>query len=457
MEENQSISAKENKMGTMPIPKLIITTSIPLIISLLVNNLYNLVDSIFVSHINEDALTGISLAAPIQTIMIALGCGLAVGLNAMVSKALGEKNREEVMQTASAAMVMALGAYLIIVVLCLLMVEPYFRWQAGGNEVIAQYGTAYIRICMLFSFGQMTQWVFDRFLIATGKSSLFLITLGTASIVNLILDPILIFGYFGFPVLGTAGAAIATVIGQCAGGLLGIYLNVKKNQEIPIHFTLRISGKCVVNILKVGIPTAIMQGIMSVMGVFINTILYQFSSTAVAIYGIAMKVQNLAQIAVHGMNNGLIPIIAYNYGAKSRARIQETIRCAFLYAVVIMVVILMILEMIPDKILLLFDASERMMSLGVPAMRIMSVSFFVSSVSIIFAAVFQGFGNGVSSMLLTFMRQVIILIPLLLIGAFAGEINFVWAAFVITEVLSIPFGVFLYKKQQKQLLQGGLL
>lgn len=433
MEENQSISAKENKMGTMPIPKLIITTSIPLIISLLVNNLYNLVDSIFVSHINEDALTGISLAAPIQTIMIALGCGLAVGLNAMVSKALGEKNREEVMQTASAAMVMALGAYLIIVVLCLLMVEPYFRWQAGGNEVIAQYGTAYIRICMLFSFGQMTQWVFDRFLIATGKSSLFLIT------------------------LGTAGAAIATVIGQCAGGLLGIYLNVKKNQEIPIHFTLRISGKCVVNILKVGIPTAIMQGIMSVMGVFINTILYQFSSTAVAIYGIAMKVQNLAQIAVHGMNNGLIPIIAYNYGAKSRARIQETIRCAFLYAVVIMVVILMILEMIPDKILLLFDASERMMSLGVPAMRIMSVSFFVSSVSIIFAAVFQGFGNGVSSMLLTFMRQVIILIPLLLIGAFAGEINFVWAAFVITEVLSIPFGVFLYKKQQKQLLQGGLL
>lgn len=436
----------ESIMGTIPVPRLIIKTSIPLIISLLVNNLYNLVDSIFVARVSEDALTGISFAAPLQMIMIALGCGLAVGLNAMVSKAMGEKKREEVKKTTSAAIVMAFGAYLINVIVCLLVVKPYFAWQAGGNEAIARYGTSYIQICMLFSFGQMIQWVFDRLLIATGKSTLFLATLGTASIVNVILDPILIFGYFGLPAMGTAGAAIATVTGQLAGGLLGIYLNIKRNQEIPIHFTLHIQKRYVVNILKVGIPTAIMQGIMSVMGIFINTILYQFSSTAVAIYGILLKVQNLAQIGVQGMNNGLIPIIAYNYGAKKEKRIHETIRCAFIYAVIIMTVILIVLEFIPDRILMLFDASDQMLKLGIPAVRIMSVSFFVSSIGIIFAAIFQGFGNGNYSMYLAFMRQVILLIPILLTGAFMGNITVIWCGFVIAEALSIPYGIWLYRK-----------
>ena len=439
----------ESIMGTIPIPRLIIKTSIPLIISLLVNNLYNLVDSIFVARVSEEALTGISLAAPLQMIMIALGCGLAVGLNAMVSRSMGEKKREEVKKTTSAAIVMAFGAYLINVIVCLLVVKSYFAWQAGGNEAIARYGTSYIQICKLFSFGQMIQWVFDRLLIATGKSTLFLATLGTASVVNVILDPILIFGYFGFPAMGTAGAAIATVTGQLAGGLLGIYLNIKRNQEIPIHFTLHIQKRHVVNILKVGIPTAIMRGIMSVMGIFINTILYQFSSTAVAIYGILLRCQNLAQIGVQGMNNGLIPIIAYNYGAKKEKRVHETIRYAFIYAVIIMTVILIALEFIPDRILMLFDASDQMQKLGIPAVRIMSVSFFVSSIGIIFAAIFQGFGNGNYSMYLAFMRQVILLIPILLIGAFMGNITIIWYGFVIAEALSIPYGIWLYRKIKK--------
>ena len=444
--DKRNESGSESLMGTMPIPLLIIKTSIPLIISLLVNNLYNLVDSIFVSRVNEDALTGISLAAPLQMIMISLGCGLAVGLNAMVSKAMGEKKREEVKKTVSAAIVMAFGAYLINAVVCLLIAVPYFRWQAGGNEQIAQYGIAYIRICMLFSFGQMIQWVFDRLLIATGKSTLFLATLGTASIVNVILDPILIFGYFGFPAMGTAGAAIATVTGQLAGGLLGIYLNMNRNKEIPIHFTLHISRKHVVNILKVGIPTAIMQGIMSVMGIFINTILYRFSSTVVAIYGILLKVQNIAQIGVQGMNNSLIPIIAYNYGAKKQKRIHETIRCAFIFAVIIMTVVTIILELIPEQILLLFDASEQMLRFGIPAVRIMSLSFFVSCVGIIFAAMFQGFGNGKYSMYLAFKLQVILLIPILLVGAYTNNLTVIWFGFVIAEALSIPFGLLLFKK-----------
>lgn len=437
---------KENRMGSMPVPLLIITTSVPLIISLLVNNLYNLVDSIFVSRISEEALTGLSLAAPVQMIMIAMGSGLAVGLNAVISRFLGEKNQKGVRDTASAAIMMALGAYLLLVILCLLIVDPYFSWQAGGNRVIAAHGTAYIRICMLFSLGQMIQWVFDRFLIATGRSTLFLVTLSTASIVNLILDPILIFGYFGLPAMGTAGAAVATVTGQFAGGIMGILLNIKRNREIPIHFTFRISGAYVVKILKVGIPTAVLSGIMSVMGVFINTVLYGFSSTAVAIYGICQRVQNIAQIAVHGMNNALIPIIAYNYGAKKDDRIKETIRCAFLFAGIVMTVILIIMELIPDKILLLFDASEQMMALGIPAVRLMSLSFFVGSANIIFAAIYQGFGNGKYSMYLVFMRQVIALIPLLLLAAHFQRLNQIWLAFAIAEAISIPFGMLLNKR-----------
>lgn len=436
----------ENRMGAMPVPLLIITTSIPLIISLLVNNLYNLVDSIFVSRISEEALAALSFAAPVQMIMIAMGSGLAVGLNAVISRFLGEKDQRGVKDTASAAIIMAFAAYLLLAIICLMIVDPYFSWQAGGNQVIAEHGKAYIRICMLFSLGQMIQWVFDRFLIATGRSSLFLVTLSTASVVNLILDPILIFGYFGLPAMGTAGAAIATVTGQFAGGILGIILNIKKNKEIPIHFTLHISVAYVVKILKVGIPTAVLSGIMSVMGIFINTVLYGFSSTAVALYGICQKVQNIAQIVVHGMNNALIPIIAYNYGARKDDRIKETIRCAFLIAGIVMTVILIIMELMPDKILLLFDASQQMMALGIPAVRFMSLSFFVGSANIIFAAIYQGFGNGKYSMYLVFMRQVIALIPLLLLAAYLKQLNQIWLAFTIAEAISIPFGVILYKR-----------
>lgn len=438
--------AEENRMGTMPVLKLIITTSVPLIISLLVNNLYNLVDSIFVARVSEEALTGLSLAAPLQMIMIAMGSGLAVGLNAVISKALGEKNQKIVKDTASAAMIMAVGAYLLIVVIAVIVIEPYFAWQAGGNKEIAMHGIAYIRICMLFSLGQMIQWVFDRFLIATGRSSFFLLTLSTASIVNLILDPILIFGYLGLPAMGTAGAAIATVTGQFAGGVMGIIINIKRNKEIPIHFTLRISRTCVMRILKVGIPTAVLSGITSVVGVFINTVLYGFSSTAVAIYGVCLRVQNIAQIVVHGMNNALIPIIAYNYGAGKSKRIHETIRCAFIITAIVMTVILIVMELIPDKILLLFDASENMLEIGIPAVRLVSLSFFVGAFNIVFAAIYQGFGNGKFSMYLVFMRQIAFLIPLLLLAAYIGQISFVWLAFAAAEAISVPIGVLLYKK-----------
>lgn len=232
---------QENRMGTMPVPLLIITTSIPLIISLLVNNLYNLVDSIFVSRVSEEALISLSLAAPVQMIMIAMGSGLAVGLNAVISRFLGEKDRKGVKNTASAAIVMAFAAYLLLAILCLIIVEPYFDWQAGGNEVIAAHGKAYIRICMLFSLGQMIQWVFDRFLIATGRSSLFLVTLSTASVVNPILDPILIFGYFGLPALGTAGLPLRRLQDSLRAAFWELFLTSETTRKSPFtsHFVSR--------------------------------------------------------------------------------------------------------------------------------------------------------------------------------------------------------------------------
>ena len=299
---------------------------------------------------------------------------------------------------------------------------------------------------MMFSLGQMIQWVFDRFLIATGRSSLFLVTLSTASVVNLILDPILIFGYLGIPAMGTTGAAIATVIGQFAGGIMGIVINIRKNKEIPIRFTFRISGRCVADILKVGIPTAVLTGITSVVGVFINTVLYGFSSTAVAVYGICLRIQNIAQIVVHGINNALIPIIAYNYGAVKDKRIRETIRCAFIIAGVTMAVVLITMELIPDKILLLFDASENMMDIGIPAVRLIALSYFAGAFNIVFAAVYQGFGNGKLSMYLVFARQVVFLVPLMLLTAYMGRINLVWLTFAAAEAIAIPVGFLLLKK-----------
>lgn len=442
----------ENKMGTMAIPKLIMTISLPMILSLFVNNLYNFVDSIFVSRLGEDALAGISLAMPLQMIMVAMGSGLAVGLNAVISKALGEKNAEEVEKTASAAIIMIIGAYLINAIVCLLFAKFYFVWQTKGNDVIANYGLSYIRICMLLSFGQMTQWVFDRFLIATGKTPLFLATLGTASIVNLILDPIFIFGLFGFPEMGTAGAALATVIGQMSGGLLGIFLNIKYNKEIPIKFTFNISMKCVRNILRVGIPTSIIQGIMSFMGIFINAILYSFSSTAVAIYGILLKVQSMSQLVVHGVNNALIPIIAYNYGAKKGDRINQAVKFAFCFAIICMSVVFIVLETNPDKILRLFSASEQMYQIGIPAIRVMSFSIIFGAFNIIFSAIYQGFGFGTFSLYLTFVRQIIFLIPLLLICLWIGNINIIWVSFVFAELFAMPFGIILYRKLKNKIV-----
>ena len=449
MKENEN---RGNPMGTAPIPQLLWKNSIPLIFSLLAHSLYNFVDSVFVSHVSEAALTALSMAAPVQAIIGALGCGIAVGLNAAISKAMGEKDEQKVRDTASAALWLAGAAWLIVAAVCILGVEPYFAWQSAGNQEIAEAGVSYLRICMLFSLGTFGQWVYDRFVMATGRSSLFLITLSVASAVNLVLDPIFIFGWLGLPPMGTTGAAIATVIGQFCGAIAGIILNEKKNPEIYARFRFRVPLRSIGDILKVGIPTAIMQSTVAFTGILMNTVLRGFSSTAVAIMGICNRIQGLATLPSHGVNNALLPIVAYNYGAKSSERIRQSIRWANIYSFAMMGVILLGLELFPGQILKLFDASENMIAMGIPGIRIMAAAYFLCVIGLTGSTVFQALGKGNYSMYLNLTRQVALPLILVYLLSVTGKLTLVWCAFVLAEILSAPLTVLLLRRIHKNIV-----
>lgn len=443
---NQPSAAKENPMGYAPMAKLILTTGIPLMLSLLINSLYNFVDSVFVSRVSEDALTALSLAAPIQTLVSALGLGNAVGLNAVISKALGERRPEKVRRAADAAIFIALCSWGVIVVMCLALVGPYFEWQSGGNEAIAKYGRDYLTICMLFSFGQMGQWVFDRYVIASGCSSLFLFTLSAASVTNLILDPIFIFGYFGLPRMETMGAAIATVIGQCMGMLAGIFINRRWNPEIPFGFTLRPDFGSVKAILKVGVPSTLVQVLTSFVSMVMNTILLGFSSTAVAVYGVCIRIFGISTVGVHGIDNGLIPIVAYNYGAGKKERISQAVKWAMIYSALFFLLFFAVLEIAPALVLQIFETSEHMRQIAVPALRILTVSWLASIPSLVLAASFQGFSLGTYSMVLTMTRQAILPVAFALLLQFFGNLNLIWLGFILAELAGIPLALVLWKK-----------
>lgn len=432
-------------MGSTPIPALLRKVGLPMMLSLLVSSLYTVVDSIFVSHISEAALTALSMAAPVQTLMVALGSGIALGLNAAISKAMGAHDQKRVRDISAAAMFLAMCAYILIAAACLLFAKPFFLWQADGNTEIYEYGVTYLRICMLFSFGTMCQWVFDRLLIATGKTPLFFVTLTAASAVNLILDPILIFVFE----MGIAGSAIATVCGQCCGAVAGLIVNRRFNKDIPVAFTLKPSLDCVREILRVGLPTSAMQALVGFTGIFMNTILTAFSTTAVAILGVCTRIQNLAILPVHSVNNSIVPIIAYAYGAKNRARIYECRRWALIYAASLLGVIILVLEVFPKPILSLFEASDTMLSLGVPAIRILAAGYMISVLGLISGTFFQALGRAGYSMCLMLTRQA--LLPVLLVSLLArfGIIELIWTAYVAAELLALPL-VFLFMRRIKR-------
>lgn len=435
MQTNEKV--QENKMGIMPINKLLIGMSLPMMVSMLVQALYNVVDSVFVSRINENALTAVSLAFPLQTLMIAIGAGTGVGINAVLSRALGEKEYDRANKAAVNGVFLAAVSYLIFLIVGIFAVMPFYLSQTQDAEII-NFGKQYLTIVCCCSFGMYTQFVFERLLQSTGKTFYTMITQGAGAIINIILDPILIFGLFGFPRLGVAGAAIATVIGQIAAGVIAIIFNKKKNTEIKLHYKgFRPNAAIIGQIYIVGIPSIIMQAIGSLMTYGMNRILIAFSSTSAAVFGVYFKLQSFIFMPVFGLNNGMVPIIAFNYGAGKKDRLVKTIKLSILYAVGIMVIGFLIFQFFPAQLFAMFDASETMLAIGVPALRIISISFLFAGFCIICGSVFQALGNGIYSMLVSIARQLVVLLPVAYLLARLGNVNYVWWAFPIAEIMSL--------------------
>lgn len=441
---------RENKMGTMPENRLLLSMAVPMMISMLVQALYNIVDSIFVSRICEDALTAVSMAFPWQNIIIAIAVGFGVGINALLSRALGQKNAERVNQVAANGLLLAGLSYLLVLAAGLLGIRAYMRTQTD-IETIVNYGITYLNICILCSFGIFIEITFERFLQATGRTVYSMITQLTGAITNIILDPILIFGLLGFPKLGIAGAAWATVIGQCVGAVVAVTLNHFKNPEVHLHLRhIRPNGRLMREITAISIPSIIMSCISSLTCFVMNMILIAYSSTAVAVFGVYFKLQSFVFMPVFGLNNGMVPIIAYNYGAQKPERIHKTIRLGMAYAVAIMAVGLLVFQLIPKQLLLMFDASDAMLGIGAPALRIMSLAFVFAGVGIASSSACQAFGYSVYSMLISIARQIVVLIPAAYLLSLTGVLRSIWFAFPIAEIVSLFLSLFFLRTTLKK-------
>lgn len=436
------VEEKENKMGVMPVNKLLMNMSLPMMISMLVQALYNVVDSIFVSRIDENALTAVSMAFPIQSLMIALGVGTGVGVNALLSRSLGEKDYDRVNKAAGNGIFLAGINYLVFLLVGILVTTPFYLSQTKDAQILS-YGQQYLTIICCCSFGMYGQFIFERLLQSTGRTFYTMITQSIGAIINIILDPVFIFGYFGVPKMGVAGAAIATVIGQIVAGTIALVINIKKNDEIQLKLKgFRPDGKIIAWIYEVGIPSIIMQAIGSVMTYGMNRILIAFSSTAVAVFGVYFKLQSFIFMPVFGLNNGMVPIIAYNYGAGKKDRLIKTLKLSIIYAVGLMLLGVIIFQLFPAPLFALFDASEIMLAIGIPALRIISLSFIFAGFCIVCGSLFQALGNGVYSMVVSIARQLLVLLPVAYLLSLSGKVEAVWWAFPIAEIVSLSLTVF---------------
>lgn len=444
---------KENKMGTMPVNKLLVTMSLPMVISMIVQALYNIVDSIFVSRLSEDALTAVSMAFPMQNLMIFVAVGTGVGINAMLSRALGEKKFEAANKTAENGIFIEVLGYVLFLLIGIFVTKPFFLAQAGAGD-IANMGIEYTRICLLMSFGIFMQIGFERILQSTGRTIFTMITQSTGAIINIILDPILIFGLFGMPKMGVAGAAIATVTGQICAAILAITFNLTKNPDVHISFKgFKPQIIFVKNILSVGIPSIIMSSVGSAMTFGMNKILITFSSTAVAVFGVYFKLNSFVFMPVFGLNNGMVPIVSYNYGAQNKKRLTKTIKLAIMYAVCIMFIGIMLFQFIPDVLLRLFDASDHMLEIGIPALRVISLSFAFAGICIVISSSLQALGHGFLSMMISITRQLIILLPSAYILAKIGGIHAVWWSFNIAEIASLTLSLLFFKHMYNKIIK----
>ncbi len=436
----------ENKMGVMPVAPLLASMAVPMMISMLVQALYNIVDSVFVSRISEDALTAVSLAFPLQNLMIAVCAGTTVGMNALLSRSLGAKEQDRADRAANTGLFLALCCFALFCVIGLTLSRPFFAVQTE-SAVIADHGAGYSAVCLGCSIGLFLQITFERLLQSTGRAHLSMISQIVGACINIVLDPILIFGLLGFPRLEVVGAAVATVVGQCIAAVLGLILNLKCNPDIHLRLRhLRWHWPTVRAIYRVGFPSVVMMCISSVMVFGINRILLAFTSTAAAVFGAYFKLQSFIFMPVFGLNNGMVPIIAYNYGARNAQRVKGTIKLAVCTAICIMAVGTALFESVPGVLLSFFDASEDMLAIGVPALRIIGIHFVIAGFCIPAGSVCQAIGNPIYSLIVSVCRQLVVLLPVAWLLARTGVLDLVWLAFPIAELVSFTLSVIFLRK-----------
>lgn len=435
---------EQNKMGTMPINPLLISMSLPMIISMLVQAMYNIVDSVFVARLGEEALAAVSIAFPLQNLMIAVSSGTCVGVNALLSRSLGEKNHKNAQEAAINGIFLAIIGAIVFALFGIFGSRFYFTSQTD-DALIIEYGVQYLQVCTIFSFGIFLEIVFERIIQSTGRTIYNMFSQGVGAITNIILDPIMIFGLCGCPALGIRGAALATVLGQIFAMLLSMFFNIKYNTDVSISMKgFRPNKNIIKQIYDVGLPSIIMQSITSITTYGMNQILMGFSATAVTVYGVYFKLQSFIFMPVFGLNNGMVPIIAYNYGARNRKRIMDTAKSSIIIAVGIMLFGLFIFQTFTPQLLLLFDASEHMLEIGVPALRMISLSFLFAGYCIIVGSIFQALGNGVYSLIVSIARQLICILPIAYFLAKIGGIHMLWYAFPISEIMSLVLSTILF-------------
>ena len=447
---NKQTLQSANKMATMPIGKLLLNMAVPLVISMLVQALYNVVDSVYVSRVSESAVTALSLAFPVQNLMIGFATGIGVGVNSILSKSLGENNHERANRSAGNGFLLV-----AIVVACFMLfgaflAKPYFNMQSDVQETI-DGGASYLAIVTIFSLGSFVEILCERLLQASGRSFYSMITQATGAIINIILDPIFIFGYFGLPAMGIAGAAVATVIGQWVAALVALFLNLRYNTDLKLsREDFKFDNYVLGNILGVGIPSVIMVGIGSIMNFGMNQILQGFSETATGVVGIDYKLQSFFFMPLFGINNATISIVAFNYGARKPKRIMGTVKLAACGGLCIMLIGLAAFQLIPNILLDLFNPSPEFMEMGITALRIISICFPVAAVCIITGSTFQALGNGIYSTIVSLCRQLLVLLPAAYLLSLSGNVNLVWWSFPIAEVMGLTITMILFSKLYRQ-------
>ena len=452
MKEQKNL--RENKMGTTPIGKLLFQKALPMILSKLVQALYNVVDSIYVSQISESAITALSLAFPIQNLQIGCATGIAVGVTALLSKSLGCHDYERANKAAMNGIFLTGICVVAFMLFGAFAARPFYAMQSNVAETV-EGGAAYIRICTLVSIGIFGEILFERLLQSSGRTSYTLITQGTGAVLNILLDPVFIFGKFGIPAMGIAGAAVATVLGQCVAFALALFFNAKKNHDVKISFRgFRPQMEIIRPVMAVAVPSVVMMSVGSVMNFGFNQILQSFSETATSVFGVYFKLQSFVFMPVFGLNNAMIPMVAFNFGARQPKRIVRSVLYCMITATCIMILGFLAFRFAPDLLLSMFNPTEQFLELGVVALRTISISFPIVGMCIVLSAAFQALGNGVYSTLVSIARQLVVLLPVAYLLSKTGDVSSVWWSFPISELISTAASVCFALRLFRQKVRG---